>query len=544
MFLLLLFVYKDDDFQDMKGKIGSVQVPEIKDAMRKFDLFWPQSPRGSHFLDTFVRLAKEMPWAAIMTAQLNARLRIVTFEPSFNYLVFLDMRRNIINENQYEKYFDILRSSFLEEEQSAITFVDHLSLENVILGYFGDSMIRGTEVYTNLTDLWELESHEDFIEDWERVMNKYFSIGPNEMVLARIRKSEFFHKLLTLPEISGTEEAMQYMSWIVVQVLFLYSNLEIMTYRYGSLEEAVVQHKQFCFYHTERMFGFAFNANHINSLINTTIRWDVVEMFRLVRSSFDVLLHKNPWYPDPLPGPSYVNNSANVLDYFDRSNATMLQSTFGHYEGITDKLTLNWATATKGLGQSEGKLISPQPFTAIEATGLESSVLLSRMVNNNSVILMPYALSYPVYNHLAPRSIKYATLGSEIASVFSKMLMDHQTTASVRTKIKDEEGCLMGETDGVGKKPIVHRTIGVNALWLAFQEAKKESSEKTPLRDLPGYSSDQLFFLFWCYLQCGHQLGKDICNRPLRHSPHFAKTFNCSSNSPMSSPWRCSIFRA
>ncbi|KAL3173213.1 hypothetical protein MRX96_012341 [Rhipicephalus microplus] len=90
------------------------------------------------------------------------------------------------------------------------------------------------------------------------------------------------------------------------------------------------------------------------------------------------------------------------------------------------------------------------------------------------------------------------------------------------------------------ERAIIYRMASVGALWEAYRSASNSTEEY--LSGHKNIRSDQLFFFFWCYLQCGEPAGEHSCDGPLKHLPAFSHTFKCSKGSPMSMNWRCSFF--
>ncbi|KAL1484944.1 hypothetical protein MTO96_032270 [Rhipicephalus appendiculatus] len=82
--------------------------------------------------------------------------------------------------------------------------------------------------------------------------------------------------------------------------------------------------------------------------------------------------------------------------------------------------------------------------------------------------------------------------------------------------------------------------------YSAYRRSFSDGGDKVPQGIPGGLSSDQVFFMTMCYMTCSlpGAVGPHTvdCNKAVRSSEAFAKTFRCPSGSPMNPKKRCTFF--
>ncbi|KAK8761035.1 hypothetical protein V5799_027698 [Amblyomma americanum] len=83
---------------------------------------------------------------------------------------------------------------------------------------------------------------------------------------------------------------------------------------------------------------------------------------------------------------------------------------------------------------------------------------------------------------------------------------------------------------------------GTVALWDAYRSEVYLHDRRLP--ELEEYSEDMLFFIAFCFIQCGGSaMPRDtLCNIPLKSSGYFADTFSCPLGSAMNLGNRCGLY--
>ncbi|KAH9384069.1 hypothetical protein HPB48_026052 [Haemaphysalis longicornis] len=79
----------------------------------------------------------------------------------------------------------------------------------------------------------------------------------------------------------------------------------------------------------------------------------------------------------------------------------------------------------------------------------------------------------------------------------------------------------------------------------AYVQFRNESQDLR-LKDLPGYSAEQVFFLTACHVTCSKEdsgpSSSPICTAAMRNFKPFARAFSCRAGSPMNPKNKCQFF--
>ncbi|KAH8020999.1 hypothetical protein HPB51_011555 [Rhipicephalus microplus] len=115
----------------------------------------------------------------------------------------------------------------------------------------------------------------------------------------------------------------------------------------------------------------------------------------------------------------------------------------------------------------------------------------------------------------------------------------------IRNSLEEE----LGEVDDVTDSEMMADFIGLSGLYDAYLKAKQVPDVSLELRGIPGVTSDQLFFIAFCYKWCSNlrasQRYPDFnarCNMPLMNMQQFSEAFNCSATARMNPPDKCAFW--
>ncbi|KAH8033470.1 hypothetical protein HPB51_013273 [Rhipicephalus microplus] len=410
--------------------------------------------------------------------------------------------------------------------------------------------IKDHHVYTSTT-ISNLCPHLKH-QQWMDALKSRLGITNDVTIPFRVNRVTFVRTFLNMTSEYDDANLMIYMGWVVAVLFSIYTDSQIMTeYFYGTRDVAEVKHKETCFHVVQKTMGFAFEAEYVQQVAPTQVLADVSSMVsQLYRAYSRMLSSEGNLFPSEVQMSAYENSAGAVFEYVDRSSSIYLTRVFSAYTDMSPLLSKTWEAINKGFFSVLPSDVSPWPMRVVRdaRTNRKITLLTSLNIASGKFSLMPYAFDFPVYQLQAPLSIRYGSLGSVISSSMAAMLFANISTwnETYKSEVMQEITCFFRRSfdswDSISpvERAIIYRMASVGALWEAYRFARNSTEEY--LSGHENIRSDQLFFFFWCYLQCGEPAGEHSCDGPLKHLPAFSHTFKCSKGSPMSMKWRCSFF--
>ncbi|CAN7993136.1 unnamed protein product, partial [Ixodes hexagonus] len=536
------------------------EVPEIRGILRHSSLSWPQRPTSVNIVSSAMTLSKNWPWLFLARAELVNRScggyqgRCLLVTSSRHIPALLRMRQRIIMKGRYEEIFDKLRNDYLVNEATSITFSEHVKIEEVVVEELWKALNASVADEIVITRKSNISVSTPTIppEDWIEGFENVFDIPPTEDVVTAVEGVNVFKSLLDLHQKLGPSNLIMYIGWYVVQMASIYTDSDVMLYYYGSKDQMLRSHLSLCFFIVQATMGYALNSDYAMTVAPQSVRADVSKLVDNIRLSFNEVLGKIDWFPRSPNKPSYFKEQSRLFENIEKSAPENLTRPFQKFRDMTRKLTTNMEILNEGYwGTSTPGLFSPAPYLDIGKGPAAYSIVRTSRLSKSSddIILMPYALAFPLYQRDAPSSIKYATLGSDVVTLFSQMLYRNALiwNESTQSRLLDEIQCFLRRPVVLNdlrdiEWMVVYRVSSLPVLWDAYKKAQEKESRINYLSGLRSIHDDQLFFIFWCYNYCGEYVGPDMCNRPLRNSDHFRKAFGCEVDSPMHASWHCDFF--
>ncbi|KAH7982421.1 hypothetical protein HPB52_004692 [Rhipicephalus sanguineus] len=526
------------------------EVGELKAILYNADLRWPQPASTGNVLSPFVYLCKDWSLLFIFGFTKN-REGGYTLGPTGQFDKVLQVWEQALYSSKHTSLFNILYEDHVTDESTAIKYAQMAILENKTIAALRKVKdIKDRHVYSS-SNIWALSPHIRR-RYWQDALKARLGITYDVKIPIRVDQVTFVRTFLNMTSDYGDANLMLYMGWVVAVLFSIYTDSQIMTeYLYGTRDVAEIKHKELCFHMVQRTMGFALEAEYVQQVAPAQARADVSTMVgHLYRAYSRMLSSEGNLFPPEVQMSAYKNGTGAVFEYVDRSSSFYLTRVFSAYTDMSPLLSKTWEAINKGFSSVLPSEVSPWPMRVVRDTRTNRKItLLARLdVGAGNFSLMPYAFDFPVYQLEAPLSIRYGSLGSVVASSMAAMFFANISTwnETYRDEMMHEVTCFFRRSfdswDSISavEWAIIYRMASVGALWEAYSLASNSKGEY--LSGHKSIRSDQLFFFFWCYLQCGEPAGEHSCNGPLKHLPAFSRTFKCSKGSPMSMEWRCSFF--
>ncbi|KHJ99552.1 peptidase family M13 [Oesophagostomum dentatum] len=203
--------------------------------------------------------------------------------------------------------------------------------------------------------------------------------------------------------------------------------------------------------------------------------------------------------------------------------------------------------------------------------------------STSNAIKFPAAiLQAPFFHHTFPRSLNYggigAVIGHEITHGFDDQGRQFDGVGNLRDwwdeevqkKFEDRTQCIIDqyakiEVPGTGLKINGKLTQGENIAdnggikqaYRAYKNYIRKHGEEKRVKGLEQYNNEQMFFLGYATVWCGHSTDDSMINliltdphspqryrvnQVLANQPEFAAAFKCEVGSPMNPTERCSVW--
>ncbi|KAK8782840.1 hypothetical protein V5799_015820 [Amblyomma americanum] len=275
------------------------------------------------------------------------------------------------------------------------------------------------------------------------------------------------------------------------------------------------------------------------------VRRDVKALVLSVREAFARSLNEYTMFAgvvNALAGWGSVKHVFSLLDYAQEVNDTLHRPIPG-LPDFSDVFALNWRMAVQASRRSD------QPPKRMLLSGtLFHARLFETSTEDGDFVLVPVALSYPMYDVQATGAVKYGGLGSHVALASARIVLglcggtDEDGAADCRQALAAFSQCV-GITHNAGSD-LVEELLALFFLLDAY--SRSDDREKRRLEALPGFSSTQLFFLTWCFMRCAGtqstQGDADPCSPVLRHVKAFSEAFECVQGTRLNTAHRCELF--
>ncbi|KAH9367053.1 hypothetical protein HPB48_009093 [Haemaphysalis longicornis] len=328
-------------------------------------------------------------------------------------------------------------------------------------------------------------------------------------------------------------------SWWTVQIAALYANRDlILNVYYPYPEFADVYHVAFCVGRAAYFSSHAVFARHSREIVKGGVEDVARKLVLTVRRAF--LRRLLRWNSADVDVTSITNWTSLSVAFrsFDYLNGTEIVES-GPIPGMTRSFVHNWKHSVL----IKRTLDSESLLAAID-------YLLTQffVVNEHDSQLLPYALSYPLFDLDLPAAVNYGGLGADVGNGLAVFLL--HGLASANSSIRNSFLECMSQTlltHGLGTwgtwMGYIYQAVMFGALIDAYKES--DFGVYLPLPGFEGYNGLQTLFLSQCYTWCGGShdgAGEFRCDIYLQHVPEFAEAFNCSKGDPMYPGHQCKLF--
>ncbi|KAL1431491.1 hypothetical protein MTO96_014136 [Rhipicephalus appendiculatus] len=523
-------------------------MAEARLLLADFGVQWPELSNTSRLLRIFFSMATTWNWASVLQFVLQSNGH-VTVRPSPFYLSVLSGRQRMLDkstdEDHYQAYYVSMVAAFGGAETRAYSYRELRMLEDKVVPVLSAALATANwTALENSTLNAMVKKTQNPIESsvWESSMRSSFNLSEGSVLLFSIENVYFFKQFFALV-VSESEAVMAYyIGWVIAQALSLLSSSQTVTkYFLSDKSLASREHALFCADIAHVYMGIAFYADYLSRQVTRRVLVDVLTVENTVLTALRRHLGASPWFsaiPEPMLTEAALVNSLRLLE---TPNATALDDMYGLFPDMSENVFDNVRHAAEARMKTAADISMAEFVT-------NGSARLSFHPAHGQFELLPEVLEKPFYELEDLDAVKYATLGGEIAEVYSSAAFAETTDRKLQLAFTLKSACFFGShvmLRNLGQEHVelVRRVTSLHVILSALAEATNGRVQTARLAGYEDWTDVELLLVFWCFVQCGGRNGRRKCNGPLAFVEDFARAFRCKQGDPMYSGHNCAIAR-
>uniref|UniRef100_A0A131Y3J4 Putative peptidase family m13 includes neprilysin n=1 Tax=Ixodes ricinus TaxID=34613 RepID=A0A131Y3J4_IXORI len=333
------------------------------------------------------------------------------------------------------------------------------------------------------------------------------------------------------------------------------------------------QWEQRCLKHTFEVLQYAAYSVYLHTAVTNKTVSDARVMVEKITHSIGRRIEESSWLEDTTKKVALrkFTKMERIVGYPEPAeSAQSLQEYYANLKDVGPSFIENWLQASHVSARKVlDRLAENPPVIKVNTDMSLVNALYQPMLNT---MLVPAALLTPPFFGTIP-AIDFGSVGHLAAhemmhafDVNSRKRDDNLISRDWWTARSAEEYnkrvlCLRNSAKGGGAahdlsepdddkdSEMMSDVLGLPGLLDAYAAETSLPESLLHLGGLERYTSDQLFFVAFCYKWCSNKRpGRRYpdfsvrCNMPLKNTPEFASAFSCSEDSPMNPREKCSFW--
>lgn len=333
------------------------------------------------------------------------------------------------------------------------------------------------------------------------------------------------------------------------------------------------QWEQRCLKHTFEVLQYAAYSVYLHTAVTNKTVSNARAMVEKITDSIGRRIEESSWLEDTTKKVALkkFTKMERIVGYPEPAeSAQTLQEYYANLKDVGPSFIENWLQASHVSARKVlDRLAENPPVIKVNTDMSLVNALYQPMLNT---MLVPAALLTPPFFGTIP-AIDFGSVGHLAAhemmhafDVNSRKRDDNLISRDWWSPRSVEEYnkrvlCLRNSAKGGGAAPdlsepdddkdseMMSDVLGLPGLLDAYAAETSLPESLLHLGGLERYTSDQLFFVSFCYKWCSNKRpGRRYpdfsvrCNMPLKNTPEFASAFSCSEDSPMNPREKCSFW--
>ncbi|XP_075741706.1 endothelin-converting enzyme homolog [Rhipicephalus microplus] len=438
------------------------------------------------------------------------------------------------------RHFSDLRSTCEADIKAFMSADNQLSNALIVLFRDDDGPLLNRSQFENAMSARPFDA-------WARVFSELLNITLEKIraptTRFRLKDPAFFRALNSALAKFNEESFVVYLTWLAILHLGPLFSAELSDVIYGSTSSSLVGRvvEARCLVFMEKLLGQALPAAFMQLNVGDESQEDI----RRITKNID--------YPLNISLTKFSSNGTERAHDF--SKFTTRPHLFGDIDPFLSVAELKNAAEDVLPEMGDSVLTNYRRTMAFRRSLAVSGCYAPKLGHLNyyrfydracrMVVVSPIATTLPIYDEQTISGLRYGAIGSLVSEALFESFYDtrYELSPVHREKLNSARACierLIFKVDTVENMEEAFLLFGGSAaLWSAYRSEVYLQDRRLP--GLEEYSEDMLFFISFCFIQCGGSVvpRDTICNIPLKSFSYFAEAFTCPLGSAMNLGNRC-----
>ncbi|KAH7954488.1 hypothetical protein HPB49_019143 [Dermacentor silvarum] len=515
----------------------SDELEAVKTALEDAGIVWPRPSKGADVLRTLLHSSLKLGWDVLFDIYVSPTDRNVKIDvdPGKCLLFVLTKQQRLTDTREKKAYFEFLKKTFQRDGTVAVSFEETFDIAEPGLDILGELYARISDEHPSaavgLSHAPEIGLTE---YRWVSILQGH-NVSVANVLLLETRRADYLEAALNFWKKHGSDAFHSFVSWCTVQVAALFTKRDlVLNYYDQSPRLAHIYHGAFCLgrsiFFSRKALLSRYNAHVLHGNSEAIAR----ELTLLVRSAFSKRLSKWDYFDENITVVSNWSSLERAFSKFEPSEEENASAT-ARARHMTSSFLGNWRQSVRERRMEEIEKV-------LRAIYKLDYYYLSYKFHDFH--LMPYALSFPLFDVDLPASLNYGGFGAQVSCALGELLLLSYEEAKNVPQVRSLIECVRSGPFGAVKNPEMYTAyaIGYGPLVDAYKSYANGSHRA--VLGLEKYTGLQLLFIALCYVACEGSDKKDdesVCNVPVQYLPEFAEAFQCTPGDPMNLATRCRL---
>ncbi|KAK8762368.1 hypothetical protein V5799_026367 [Amblyomma americanum] len=207
-----------------------------------------------------------------------------------------------------------------------------------------------------------------------------------------------------------------------------------------------------------------------------------------------------------------------------------------------ESLVANWQLA------AQGSFLNPSSWRLSKVIQELGLYVLHADTEEPDASLLPYAFSFPYFDHGATDALNYAGIGSRVAEALSQLFFSaYFTSPEALDAFKNQFHCMENSTSNkIYRRSYAPYLEPLSLKTALYAYRARNAATDVRVRGLEFLTPEQLFFVAACYVRCVRPSGPPgtvdgQCDKTFQHVAEFADAFQCAPGTRMNPSHRCEL---